>query len=83
MAYGLERKTKISEIFWLCGGIASTIFGFLYGSVFGKEDIIEAKMIRPMDSINNMLVYGIIIGCVFILMAMILNIVNRNKKQRF
>lgn len=59
------------------------IFGFLYGSVFGKEDIIQAKLISPMENINTMLIYGIVVGCVFILIAMLLNIANGIKNKDF
>lgn len=74
------RKKEAGDIL-IAGGIASIIFGFLYGSVFGKEDILPARMISPMEDINTMLIYGIVVGCVFILMAMLLNIANgiRNK----
>ena len=67
----------------ISGGISSTIFGILYGSVFGKENLINAIFIRPMDNINTMLVYGIVVGCIFILMAMLLNIVNGIKSKNF
>ena len=36
-----------------------------------------------MDNITTMLIYGIITGCVFILIAMILNIVNGLKNKDF
>lgn len=67
----------------MLGGIASTIFGFLYGSVFGKENIIKPKLISPMEDITTMLIYGIIVGCVFILIAMIINIINGIKNKDF
>lgn len=63
--------------------MASSLFGFLYGSVFGKENIIKATFISPMQNINTMLVYGIVVGCLFILMAMILNIANGIKNKDF
>ena len=36
-----------------------------------------------MQNINTMLVYGIVVGCLFILMAMILNIANGIKNKDF
>lgn len=76
------RKKEAGDIL-IAGGIASTIFGFLYGSVFGKENIIPAKLISPMEDINTMLIYGIIVGCAFILIAMLLNIANGIKNKDF
>lgn len=79
----LRKKSKDFGNILVAGGLASTIFGIFYGSVFGKEDIIPAKIIRPMNDINTMLIYGIIVGCLFILMAMILNIANGIKNHDF
>lgn len=79
----LKFRKKAAGDILIAGGIASTIFGFLYGSVFGKEDIFPAKMISPMENINTMLIYGIIVGCVFILIAMLLNIANGIKNKDF
>lgn len=57
------------------------IFGVLYGSVFGNEEIIPAVFIRPMQNIQTMLIYGIAIGVIFILIAMLLNIRNGIKNK--
>lgn len=76
------RKKEAGSIL-IAGGIASTIFGFLYGSVFGKENILPAKFISPMENINTMLIYGIVVGCLFILIAMLLNIANGIKNKDF
>ena len=35
-----------------CAGVFSTIFGFMFGSIFGFEDVIPALWLRPM---NNMM----------------------------
>ena len=55
----------------------------LYGSVFGKEDIIKPIIISPMNSITTMLVYGIAVGTIFIFLAMILNVVNGIKNKDY
>lgn len=60
-------------------GISSTVFGFLYGSIFGSEHIIDAILIRPMEEITDMLVATIIFGCIFLLIGFILGIINRLK----
>lgn len=79
----LRKKNKDFGAILMAGGVASSIFGFLYGSVFGKENIIKAKLISPMNDINTMLIYGIVVGCIFILIAMILNIINGIKNKDF
>lgn len=57
-------------------GFWSTIFGFLYGSLFGFEDILPAIWRRPMEDIMSTLINAVIFGVVLILIAMILNIIN-------
>ncbi len=79
----LRFRQKDAGSILMAGGMASTIFGFLYGSVFGKEDILPAKMISPMQDINTMLIYGIVVGCLFILIAMFINIANGIKNKDF
>lgn len=62
----LRFRQKDAGNILVAGGISSTIFGFFYGSVFGKEDILKAQIIRPMANIDTMLVYGIIVRlCVY------------------
>ena len=36
-----------------------------------------------MENINTMLIYGIVVGCIFILMAMMINIINGIKNKDF
>lgn len=57
-------------------GVWSTIFGFLYGSIFGFEEILPAIWRRPMEDIMSTLITAVIFGVGLILVAMILNIIN-------
>ena len=57
-------------------GLSSTIFGFIYGSVFGSEEILSPLIIRPMENINIMLVAAVVFGIVLILISYIYNIIN-------
>ncbi|MGY4706617.1 V-type ATP synthase subunit I [Candidatus Bipolaricaulota sp. J31] len=56
-------------------GLSSMIFGVLYGSVFGYEDIIPALWFHPMDAIDRLLVYAISIGAGVIVVGIVANIV--------
>jgi len=75
-----KRKASLGPVLAI-GGISSIIFGVLYGSVFGKEDIIKPILISPMDNIQTMLISGIAVGSIFILIAMIFNIINGIKNK--
>lgn len=68
-----------------CCGFFSTIFGFLFGSVFGFESIIEPLWLRPasqmstlpfIGKLNTVFIVAIALGMGLIVLTMILNIVN-------
>ena len=69
------RHMNLGAILSLAG-IWSTVFGFMYGSVFGFEDILKPVWMRPMDNIMTTLMLAIGFGMFLILAAMVLNIIN-------
>jgi V/A-type H+-transporting ATPase subunit I len=81
---GLIASRKISAlrkmgewgIIVLICGLSATVFGFLYGSVFGLEDILPALWIRPLDSITQILLVAVGGGFVLLSIALVLGIVN-------
>ena len=69
-------------------GFFSTIFGFMFGSVFGFEDIIEAHWLRPVSAmtnlpfigqLNSVFVVAIAFGMALNILVMIFNIINSAK----
>lgn len=62
-------------------GITSTIFGFLYGSIFGFEHIIHPILINPMENIETVLISAIIFGCVLLLIGFTYGIINNVKSR--
>jgi len=69
------KKSNLGAIVGLAG-IWSTIFGFLYGSIFGFEELIEPGWRRPMSGIMDTLIMAVAFGVFLIIVAMILNIIN-------
>jgi len=69
---------KKNSIFFVIGsaGLSSVLFGFLYGSFFGFEDIFPALWKRPLDNINYFLGISIAIGSAIIITAMFTHTVN-------
>ena len=68
-----------------CAGVFSTIFGFMYGSFFGFEDLIPALWLKPSEAMllipglgnmNTVFVVAIVFGMFLILLTMIFNIIN-------
>ena len=62
-------------------GLSSIIFGFLYGSVFGSEEILPALLINPMENINTMLISSVVLGIVLILSSYTYNIINSSYEK--
>lgn len=57
-------------------GIASIIFGCLYGSVFGLENVIPALWFNPMRSVTRAITISIAFGAILISISLILNVIN-------
>ena len=66
-------------------GVFSTIFGFLFGSIFGFEDVIPALWMRPIDNmttlpflgkLNTVFIVAVGFGMLLIMVAMVLHIIN-------
>ncbi len=57
-------------------GVWSTVFGFMYGSIFGFEDILKPLWMRPMENLMTTLMLAVGFGMFLILVAMVLNLIN-------
>ncbi len=78
----LKRKAKkgtdakdYGEILFRIG-LSSTFFGFMYGSVFGNEELIHAIVVRPLENINFVLYSAIGFGVVLLLISFGMSIYN-------
>ncbi|CVI70576.1 V-type ATP synthase subunit I [Clostridiales bacterium CHKCI001] len=78
------KKINLAAIIGYAG-IFSTIFGFLFGSIFGFEDIIEPLWIRPVSQmstlpfigkLNTVFIVAIGFGMALILLTMLIHIIN-------
>lgn len=86
-----RKKMDLGKILIPCG-IASMCFGFLFGSVFGYEEMLDpvyhalgwrGKPMSVMDSINTVLLIAIAIGVGLMVAAMLLNIYACLKRKKF
>ena len=62
-------------------GVSSMIFGCLFGSVFGNEEVIKPLLIRPMENINQILASGIVLGIIFTSIGFIFSLINAFKRK--
>ncbi len=78
------KKLDLAAIISCCG-IFSAFFGFLFGSVFGFEDKIAARWLRPVSAmaelpfigrLNTVFVLSIGLGMGLVLLTMLFHIIN-------
>lgn len=81
------KKMNLAAII-SCAGFFSTIFGFMFGSIFGFEDIIDAVWLKPatamstlpfIGKLNTVFIVAVAFGMVLILIAMVMNMINAIK----
>ena len=85
----LTKKIDLAGIISIAG-LFSTFFGFMFGSVFGFENVIEARWLRPVESMTNLpfigqlntvFVIAIAFGMALNLLVMIFHIINAMKSH--
>ena len=73
-----------------CAGVFSTFFGFMFGSVFGFENVLDAVWLRPVEhmttlpfigKLNTVFVVAIAFGMFLVLVSMILHVINGFKQH--
>ena len=74
-------KKPLGSILMVVGG-SSMVFGFLYGSIFGFEDILPALWRRPMADITGTLLFAVGIGIGLIVLSMCLHMYNAARQGR-
>jgi len=72
------RKSSVTNLLPLISycGISSMVFGILFGSVFGYENIIKPLWLRPIENINTLFGLAIGFGISVITIGIIINIIN-------
>jgi len=59
----------------LCGA-AAALFGFLYGSFFGSEEVLSPLWLRPLEDIMTILMVTVGIGVILLNVGMVLSVIN-------
>jgi V/A-type H+-transporting ATPase subunit I len=74
----IRALRPLASIGWVVSacGIMSMIFGWLYGSIFGFEDLIPPLLFHPMEHIMNILIVAISSGVALLSLGMLHNILN-------
>ncbi len=79
---GLATMSALGHILIACG-ISSAVFGLLYGSVFGLEDIIPALWLRPMNDILTLLLASVGFGVVVLNIGFAARLATAARSGRF
>jgi V/A-type H+-transporting ATPase subunit I len=72
---GTRSMLDFSDIILACG-LASILFGFLYGSIFGYEDVLSAVFIKPSESAVEMMGIAMFVGIMHMAIGMGINFFN-------
>ena len=78
----LRSAASFGIVVALCGASAM-LFGALYGSIFGFEDVFAAVWFRPLEEITDVLLFAVVVGALLISTGMIYNIVNAALGRRW
>jgi len=70
----LQRRWPVVRIL-VANGSAAMIFGLLFGSVFGREDIVPALWLHPLEDPLSVLLVPLVGGVAILLLGMLLNAV--------
>jgi V/A-type H+-transporting ATPase subunit I len=76
-AIAFRKKLKRFTLFGVAVGISSMVFGVLYGSVFGFEELFHPLWLAPLSDPTRMLRVALYWGIGFLLGATLLKIYNR------
>lgn len=65
----------------MCCGISATLFGFLFGSFFGREDVIPALWFRPFENVMSFLKMSVYFGIGVLSLGLLLNVIQSFRRK--
>ena len=68
----LQKRWPITRIL-IANGLSATLFGFVFGSIFGREDLIPALWVHPIEHPLPVLLVPLVGGVVILLLGLVLN----------
>lgn len=73
--HSLRNMQGLGSIIAICG-FTSILAGFLYGSIFGFENILSPIWLRPLDNITEILLVTVGLGILLLSVGFLSNLVN-------
>jgi V/A-type H+-transporting ATPase subunit I len=71
----LRGLADLGAVIAACG-VVSIVFGFLYGSIFGIENVLPVLWIRPMENIMQILIVTVVAGIVLLTIGFVTGMLN-------
>ncbi len=71
----LQGMAGLGPIVTVCG-LAATAFGFVFGSLFGDEEILTPLWVSPMHDIMQILAFAVVAGIVLLSIGFIVGVIN-------
>ncbi|BFL72577.1 MULTISPECIES: V-type ATP synthase subunit I [Anaerococcus] len=81
LGFYISKKNKTYGALLKRIGISASVFGLMYGSFFGKEDLIPALLIKPFDNVMTVLIASVVFGVSLMVISYIIGIYNKVSKQ--
>lgn len=75
-------RSSLGRVMKMAAG-SSMVFGLLYGSIFGVEDLLPAVWLSPMHDINRLISIAITVGVFMISLGLALNMVKQYRARDF
>jgi V/A-type H+-transporting ATPase subunit I len=66
-----------------CCGLSGAAFGFVYGSVFGFEDVLPGFKVLEGNHVLTLLLLSVFLGILMLLVAMAINIINGVRQRNY
>lgn len=77
------RRSSVVAIIGTLAGMSSTLFGFLYGSIFGYEHVLHPLWMSPMHDPQHVLLLALYWGIGFLIIANLLAIRNMLAREEY
>lgn len=81
IGFWLAKKNKVFGGLIKRIGLSASFFGLMYGSFFGREDLIPALLIKPFDNIMTVLIASVAFGVGLMVISYLIGIYNKVSKQ--
>ncbi len=80
---GLRLGWRRTGLILTMVAVSSMMFGLLYGSFFGYENIVPALWFHPINHINQLLMYSVLLGVAIIIIGILINIGSKLVQRRY